>query len=78
MAQSQQLLDKHDVARILKISPRSVDWLLATGKLKSRKVGVLNRWLLSDLEKFLKVPPGSLRAEALADDIPGKGKGGGA
>lgn len=68
MVQPQQLLDKRDVARILKISPRSVDWLLATGKMKARKVGVLNRWLLSDLEKFLKVPPGSLRAEARASD----------
>ncbi len=68
MAQPQQLLDRHDVARILKISVRSVDWLIHSGKLRPRKVGALNRWLISDLEKFLKVPAGSLRAEARASD----------
>ena len=56
------LLTKSEAARLLKVKERTIDAWIAKGLLRPRKLGPrLNRFHVADLEKFMKLPSGSLR-----------------
>ncbi len=56
------LLTKTEVARLCKVKPRTVDSWISRGILRPRKLGPrLNRFHVSDIEKLMKLPAGSLR-----------------
>ena len=58
------LLTKHDIARLARVKPRTVDSWVQSGILKPVKVGPrLNRLLLSDVEKLFGLRRGTLRPE---------------
>ncbi len=65
------LLTRSEVAKLLKVKERTVDSWIAKGLLRPRKVGPrLNRFHVADIEKFMKLPSGSLRdTKASATDM---------
>ncbi len=57
------LLLKEEVAKITRVKPRTVDAWVASGRLRPIKAGGrLNRFLLRDVERFLGLPAGTLKA----------------
>jgi excisionase family DNA binding protein len=57
------LLLKSEVAELARVKPRTVDAWVQSGRLRVVKAGGrLNRFLLRDLERFLGVPAGTLKA----------------
>jgi excisionase family DNA binding protein len=49
-----RLLSKKELARLLGVSPRSVDRLVAAGQLpRPIKVGALSRWRRDDVEQWI-------------------------
>ncbi len=56
------LLTKHDIARLARVKPRTVDSWIQAGLLKPIKAGPrLNRFLLADFERFLGLRRGTLK-----------------
>jgi excisionase family DNA binding protein len=56
------LLTKEEVAALARVKVRTVTSWVQGGSLRAVKAGPrLNRFLLRDVERFLGVPPGSLR-----------------
>ncbi len=53
-------MNKHEVAKILGVSARTVDDWLQRGRIKSLKCGRLNRFTMRHVEDFLKVRRGTL------------------
>ncbi len=68
------LLKKNEVAEIARVRPRTIDSWVQNGTLKTIKAGRLNRFRISDLERFLKLPPGSLRVPPRTDREPESGR----
>ncbi len=49
------LVDRHDAAQYLSISQRSLDYLVANGELKTRKIGSRVLIPISELQQYAKV-----------------------
>lgn len=59
------LLTKDEVARLLGVSPRTIDAWTQSGKLRVVKTGRLNRYLMRDVERFLNLKAGTLGQEVV-------------
>jgi len=53
-------MNKHEVAKILGVSARTIDDWVQRGRIKPFKVGRLNRFTMRHVEDFLKVRRGTL------------------